>query len=326
MSALIAVAPGRTTDVLCVGDPVADIVVRVPRAPAVGAKVVGAALGVWPGGTTANVACALGQLGRRAAVFGRTGGDPHGLLLRHSFRSFNVDMLHLTVDQVALSANAITMVDENGEKSLVYIPMRPAAFDPERFARAAGRAALVYAMPYDLAEFERLSALARQAGALVAIDIEAAVAPDAGALRARLALADIVFFNEAGFRAGTGQAPSCANLGALLDAGPQVVVVSLGARGALALTRRGCAHQPAFATEVVDTTGAGDSFNAAFLAALLRRAGLADVLRYACAAASFTVAALGARTNLPDHHQVSALAGWPAHSEGDDDDHGVWFD
>ena len=91
-------------------------------------------------------------------------------------------------------------------------------------------------MPRDLDEHRRIAALARAAGAEVAIDIEAAVAPTCDHLEALLGSADIVFMNEGGFRA-TSDAPITAEaLRPMLAFGPRVVAVTLGARGAVAVT------------------------------------------------------------------------------------------
>lgn len=305
---ILGTLPARTLDVLCYGDPVADLVIGVAHPPGLGDKVVGQPLGVWAGGTTANVACALARLGVGAGVYGRVGDDAHARLLRDSFDAFGVDTAFLADQANAVSACAITMVAPSGEKSLVYVPMEPAALDLERLRAAVAQAAIVYAMPYDLDELALLSRLARAAGTLVAIDIEPAVAATREAMLARIALADIVFFNEAGFMAGAGEAPSAASLSALLACGPRLVVVSLGGDGAIAASGGRTARQACFPVDVVDTTGAGDSFNAAVLAAMIDQLNLAQALRFACAAASFTVAALGARSNLPDHEAACLRA------------------
>lgn len=76
----------------------------------------------------------------------------------------------------------------------------------------------------------------------------------------------------------------------------------------MAVDRFGFAKQPAFARPVVDTTGAGDTFNAAFLVATIEGQTLHSALRFACAAASCTVAAVGARASLPDRRTVQAIA------------------
>ena len=294
-------------DLLAFGDPCADVVLGTDTPPALGEKVLGRPLGVFPGGTTANVACAISRLGRRSAVYGRVGDDTHGGLLRESLQRFGVGVEHLAVVARTASASVIAMIAASGERAIVYMPMLPSPLDEAAFATAARRARIVYAMPYDAAEFALISRIAHENGALVAIDIEAAVAPDSAAMQQRIERADIVFFNESGFRAGSGEAPSHAAMARLLSAGPRMVVVTRGAAGALGVDRHGFAEHPALPHQVVDTTGAGDTFNAAFLAATLEEQGLRQALRFACAAASCTVAAIGARAGMPDRRSVDAL-------------------
>jgi sugar/nucleoside kinase (ribokinase family) len=297
----------RRWQLLSFGDPCADIVIAAGEPPALGEKVLGRALGTLAGGTTANVACGVARLDMRCAVFGRTGADANGDVLRDSFARFGVDMTYLRREQGAASASAIVIVTPSGEKSVIYQPMETAPLDRPALAEALAESRVAYAMPYDLEEYAALSATARERGALVAIDLEAAVAPGPDAMRARAALADIVFFNESGFEAGNAGAVSFDAMRAVLALGPRVVVVSLGAAGAMAVSAGEEASRPAFAARVVDTAGAGDSFNAAFLSAWLDGAALDACLRFACAAASCTVAAMGARTALPDRARVASV-------------------
>lgn len=297
----------RRWQVLSFGDPCADIVIAASEPPALGEKVLGRPLGTLAGGTTANVACGVARLGMSATVFGRTGTDANGDVLRDSFEHFGVDMTYLRRERGAASASAIVIVTPSGEKSVIYQPMETAPLDRQALTLAMAESRVAYAMPYDLDEYKVLATVAREQGALVAIDLEAAVAADPDAMRARAALADIVFFNESGFAAGSPGEVSFDAMRAVLALGPKVVVVSLGASGAMAADAGEEAMQPAFAAQVVDTAGAGDSFNAAFLSAWLDGATLSDCLRFACAAASRTVAAMGARTALPDRASVESL-------------------
>ena len=297
----------RRWQLLSFGDPCADIVIAASEPPALGEKVLGRPLGTLAGGTTANVACGVARLVMGATVFGRTGADANGDVLRDSFARFGVDMTYLRREEGAASASAIVIVTPSGEKSVIYQPMETAPLDRRSLTLAMAESRVAYAMPYDLDEYKALSAIAREQGALVAIDLEAAVAPDPDAMRSRAALADIVFFNESGFAAGSADGVSFDAMRKVLALGPKVVVVSLGAAGAMAVDADDEAIQPAFAAQVVDTAGAGDSFNAAFLSAWLDGAPLRECLRFACAAASSTVAAMGARTALPDRAGVESL-------------------
>lgn len=308
-SGLLQGLPGRRWDVLCLGDPCADIVLRSDQLPAPGEKTLGRPLGTFGGGTEANVACAIAALGGTSTLFGRTGSDVYAPMLRQGLERHGVDTTHLAVETDALSACAVAMIGSTGERTIVYLPMPRHVTKGAELSRALQDARIAYGMPYDLDEFISWSGVARRSSTIVAIDLEAAVAPQRDAMAARVEAADIVFFNEAGFRAGTGEPPTERAIRRVLDAGPKVVVVSLGAAGALAMDRGGLVRQAAFPAQVVDTTGAGDTFNAAFLVALTRGCSLAYSLRFACAAASFTVAAMGAREGLPRRHAVESLAG-----------------
>ena len=297
----------RVWDLLALGDPCADVMLTVDAAPSFGEKVLGRALGVFPGGTTANTACAFARLGRRAAVYGHVGDDAHAALLRESLQRFGVDTEHLRTEAGSASASVVAMIPSSGDRAIVYMPMALRIPEPQDLSAALRQSRLLYAMPYDLDEFVVASRIAREHGTLVAIDIEAAVAPDREAMQQRIALADIAFFNESGFIAGTGGAPTPQALAGLVAAGLQTVVVTLGAAGAVAADADGFARHRAFAQQVVDTTGAGDTFNAAFLVAMFEKQGLHESLRFACAAAACTVTAVGARTGMPERAAVQRL-------------------
>ncbi len=87
--------------------------------------------------------------------------------------------------------------------------------------------------------------------------------------------------------------------------GPRNILLKLGEHGAAVLSEHGDWHMvPAPRVEVVDTTGAGDTLNAAFAAALLRGEALEQALRFAVAAASISITRAGAMRAAPDHAEV----------------------
>ncbi len=314
--------PGfRPFDVLAFGDPTVDIVLAVDRTPGADQKVLARRLGTFGGGTAANVACALSRLGRRAATFGRVGDDAEGRFLAADFARFGVGTDHLRTVEAA-TAMAMIMVMSSGEKALVFAPMAGSCLEEDGLRQALRASALVYLMPYDLDECRSVARLARAEGVDVAIDIEPAVLGDGERLRQLLAEADIVFLNAAGFEAGTGQPAGHDAMRALLAFGPRMIVVTLGGAGAMAVAGEQSARTAAYPAKVVDTTGAGDGFNAAFLAACLHGQPLQAALRFAAAAASLGIAAVGARTALPTWEavvtRVSNGTDRPAGSEGDE--------
>ena len=90
----------------------------------------------------------------------------------------------------------------------------------------------------------------------------------------------------------------------MLDLNPQVVVVTLGREGCLAVTADDEVRCPGFETEVVDTTGAGDCFNAAFLTGYLSGWSLERMANFGNAAAALSVTKLGPRAGIPTRKQV----------------------
>jgi len=113
--------------------------------------------------------------------------------------------------------------------------------------------------------------------------------------------------NDSTYTAVLGEAPALPAMAQLLFHGPKLLVVSCGARGALAASAGEALAQAAFAATLVDSTGAGDCFNGAFLAALLEGQPLAAALRFACGAGSIAIGATGARSALPDRPTLDRL-------------------
>ena len=89
--------------------------------------------------------------------------------------------------------------------------------------------------------------------------------------------------------------------------GPRTVIVTLGARGAVAVGEGLRTHLAAHRVHVVDTTAAGDAFNGALATALAQAAELAEALRWANAAGGCAVTRLGAEPSLPRRADVAAL-------------------
>jgi len=298
----------KTIDLLAIGDPCADVVIRAERVPTWDDKCVGSAAGLYAGGTEANVACAASRLGLATAMFGQVGDDSHAPFLLDEFTRFGVDSSLMMRRSRTPSATTVILVSPLGERALVWVPMPPGARAPEQLDAALQRSRMAYTMPYNEAELAALADAAHRSGTQLAIDVEREGAKRPGALQRLLRHCDIAFMNETGFTTAMGCAPSADGLRALHAGGrAHTIVVTLGACGVIAIDRHGVATQPAFPAQVVDTTGAGDTFNAAFLAARCLELDLNQALAFGCAAASKTVAVIGARSGLPTRSEVQAL-------------------
>lgn len=294
----------RVFDILAVGGIDADLVLTVDHLPSHDEKVIGKLVGRLAGGPAANSACAASRLGLRVAALAVVGDDEAAQIIIDGYRAFGVDTSLVSVQAAVTSPFTIVMIDSTGEKAIVIVPGSPIQYDWEQVEQALRRSRAMYLMPGDHTLFLQLAQTAQRNGAQVMIDVESTVGFAPHNLAQLLAPVDIASFNEDGFRSATGNEPSLACLRPLLAYGPHTVVVTRGARGALAVTAEQEAEIDAFPMPVADTTGAGDTFNAAFLCATFDGLALAQRLRFASAAAALSITKIGPRGWLPTRGEI----------------------
>ena len=98
-------------------------------------------------------------------------------------------------------------------------------------------------------------------------------------------------------------AARCADL--LLERGPKNVVIKMGSQGVFLATSGGTREMiPAFAVKAVDSTAAGDAFNAGFAVSLLSGVAPVQAARYASAVAAISVTRVGAQPSMPTAREV----------------------
>jgi ribokinase len=113
--------------------------------------------------------------------------------------------------------------------------------------------------------------------------------------------------NEHEIRTVVGLQEQDAAISAMLEAGTDTVLVTLGKRGVVWATGQAQRTIPAFEVEAVDTTAAGDAFNGGLACALGKGAAMPDAIQYANAVAALSVTRMGAQPSLPTTAQVDAF-------------------
>jgi sulfofructose kinase len=268
-----------------------------------------------PGGQIATALSACAALGLRTSYVGTMSSDHNGDFMRDALTSRGVDVAR-AVTRPAANPFAVILVAEgsashglqrgSGQGERIVLWDRPA----EMVLRPAD-------LPADLASSARLvhvddvdpdAAIAAgkagiAAGVPVTSDIEAA-RPKTPAI---LDAVTIPMFAEHVPGDLTGERNLEVALGILRQRHAGLLVVTLGARGALMLAGDRFIRQPAFPVDVIDTTGAGDVFRAGFIFALLRGDSPEGILRFACAAAAVSCTRRGAMASVPDLDAVNAL-------------------
>jgi len=295
-------------ELLCLGGLSLDLLLRAPAVPELDEKLVVEFAGRHAGGLVANAACAAARLGVTTAWAGPVGDDEYGQMCLEDFARFGVDAAFAVRIAGAATSFCVILLTPGGERTILVVNTLP---DPPPLS-AAARAALsqtplVYTLIYQADWFEDVAAQVHAGGGKVAVDIEASSANQSEALKDALRHADLVFCSAGGLRWATGHADADRGAHAIQAMGPELVVVTLGSRGAFAFSRTEQVFQPAFQVPVVDTTGAGDCFHAACLLGIRRSWPLQQTLRFASAAAALSVQSEGARGHLPDYNSVAAF-------------------
>jgi len=289
-----------------------DLVVRAERMPRPGETLRGEQFITVPGGKGANQAAAAARQGASVQLVGRVGADSFGPVLLDNLRAQGVGVDHVRVDSAAASGIAMIILDARGENSIVVAPGANGCLTVDD-VRAAGpliaaARCLLLQLEIPLPVVRAGIELASAAGVPVILNAAPALPVDAPFLRG----VHTLIVNESEAEVLTG----CAIAGLddarragrdLLGWDLPVVIVTLGAQGALLLTRDQEAHLPACPVDVVDTTAAGDAFVGGYAAALLRGLDLQRAVQWANCAGGLATIMLGAQTSLPTGDQVHAL-------------------
>jgi ribokinase len=288
--------------VFVVGSFVVACSVKVARLPRAGESLEASTFVAEAGGKGFNLALALHRLGARVDGAFAVGDDPFAEVAVESFRRAGLSTAMLRRRPGSTGAG-IGFIDEAGENCLaVSLGANRSLAAADVSGPGLDGAALVAATFESpdapiRAAFRR--AVERGATTLLNPSPYHPIDPDILAAT-RLLVLNRVEADEFGLDPDDdGRPRDGAALRRLLDAGPETVVVTLGARGAVALGRSGGVHSPAFAVEAVDTIGAGDAFAAGLATALLEGRPLAEALRRANACGALAVQRVGAFDVFP---------------------------
>ncbi|MEA3440599.1 MAG: carbohydrate kinase family protein [Chloroflexota bacterium] len=295
-------------DALFIGGSSVDIILRVPRLPSSDEKMLAELIEKQPGGFVSNTACAAARLGLHSAWIGTVGNDEFGRILLAGFKAYGVDTSLANVHAQSATDFTVILLEPSGERTILVVPTSDGPPHLKGEAHAILHdVKLVYLPPYKPEWFLPLADVVHAGGGLIAIDVEASSPVKGSELDAVLRNTDVVFCNPRGLALMTGSDDTETGAARVLVFGPECVCITLGERGASAFSPNNRAYAPGFEVPVVDTTGAGDCFHAAFLCEYLSGKPLAEVLQFANAAAALSIQKIGPRAGLPTRLQVESF-------------------
>ncbi|GAX74133.1 hypothetical protein CEUSTIGMA_g1582.t1 [Chlamydomonas eustigma] len=297
-----------------VGSANADLVFSVDRLPKPGETMAASHLEILPGGKGANQAAAASKLGYETYFVGQVGQDANATMLRESLAACGTDLTHLReVD--GPSGTALILLQQSGENSIVIVGganqshwvLTDAVKD---IIRSAGSVLLQREIPEDVNV--QVAQIAKAAGVAVLLDaggVEGPICPDLLACLSCLSPNETELNRMTGLPTDTIEQVHVA-ADSLMRLGVGSVLVKLGSDGSLLIPGAGqpIIRQHAIKAPIVmDTTGAGDCFTAAYCVALLEGKKGTDALLFASAAASICVRRKGAMPSLPSREEVDDL-------------------
>lgn len=292
--------------ILVIGSVNTDLTVQATRIPAPGETVLGGDARVSPGGKGANQAVAAALAGAQVSLCGAVGGnsDPFRLPALSGLTRAGVDLslLH-TLD--APTGLALITVAANGENAITVASGANARLGPEHLPTDWGGPTHLL-LQQELAPAVTREAARRAHAAGLTVILNAAPArpadPELLAHTHHLIVNEHELAALVGRSSGPGELESAAR--SLLALGPQAVTVTLGAQGSLTLTADTTAQIAAHPVQVVDTTGAGDTFCGVLAARLCAGDSLDQALHWAGLAAGLACTRPGAQDSMPDWEEV----------------------
>lgn len=301
--------------IVVVGSANVDLVVRTPHIPRPGETVLGRDFVMALGGKGANQAVGAARLGAEVTFLACVGTDTFGDQCLAGYEQEGIDTSYIKRVSDEATGVALISVANDGENSIAVasganMRLTPSLIEAagDAFARAD---VVLLQLEIPVESVIEAARLGRKNGIQVVLNPAPAQSLPSDLLQAvdvltpnRIELAQLLGVSESDVMAMDDENLAKSALGL----GVPSAVITLGKDGALAAGSWGWVRVPSFPVEAVDTTGAGDAFNAGLVVALGRGGmDLPEATRYACACGALATTKVGAQPSLPDDEAVRRL-------------------
>ena len=297
-------------DVYVYGDVNIDLVVPgVDSLPAPGTEVDTPVMETFVGGGAALFALGVAKLGLVPVFQGSVGRDMYGAYIRNLFRELGADDSLLTDSDTKKTGISISFTNELDRCFLTYrgtnegLSLRYMDLEQVKYARHVHVTG--YEGTSNHAEYrDMLTRIKALGDVTVSVDVgwDMTGAWYEGIFEL-LPFIDVLFMNETECCHYTRCEDPEAGARKLAE-GAGMAVIKLGKRGSMAVKDGVLTFAPAYSVTAVDTTGAGDSFNAGFVSAYLRGLPMEDCLKYGNGCGALSVTKLGGNTGFPFREEL----------------------
>jgi len=299
--------------IVVVGSINLDLVVRADRIPRVGETIAGNSFSSFCGGKGANQAVAAAKLGYPVLMVGNIGNDAFGTQLLNGLEDAGVNTAYVNTVEVE-SGVALITTGRGGENNIVVVPGANGDLTPKLLERrasvlkSAGFLLAQLEVPLETVEF--LGQFSERHNVPLMLDPAPARQLSATLLRRITWITP----NETEIRVlvethiENGDQDSYTAADRLLARGVKNVLLKLGSRGCvIAQENLPKERVPAFSVNAVDTTAAGDAFNAGFAVGLMRGSTVLRSAVFASAVAAISVTRHGAQSSMPTSAEVETF-------------------
>jgi ribokinase len=303
----------KQTNILVVGSINMDLIVYgVPKIPKFGESIACGSYHYATGGKGANQAYAAALQGANVSMVGRIGDDTNGHTIEMELKKVGIDTTFVVTDQEAQTGLAPIMVDEEGKYfSLTVLGANNhlSADDVMKAIAAKDYDMVLMQLEMPLETVYRTYEIAKENNIPVFLD----AGPAMNIPLDRLKGIYIISPNEAETEALTGisidseeQAFKAAKQ-LYKRVNPKFVILKMGSRGAYVYDGIEGKMYASFKVDAVDSTGAGDTFNATLAIKLCQGYPMEMSVKSAQAAAAICVSRNGAQSSIPDAEEVQAF-------------------
>ncbi len=286
-----------------------DHVIRVPYFPKAGETLTGYGYKIAYGGKGANQAVAAARVGANVSFIGAIGDDQIGQAMKQAFEQDGIDTSAICVIPNQSTGLAMIQVTDSGENSIVISAGANADLSESLVEQHKSHIEqadiLLMQLESPLQAVTLATKFAKSAGVKVVLNpAPAQLLPDS-----LLSHIDIITPNETEAEILTGihvTDEQSAKLAAnhFHQLGINTVLITLGSKGVYYSEKGKGEIIPGFRVDAVDTTAAGDTFNGAFVTALLEGKSPKESIRFAHAAAAISVTRIGAQTAIPKREEI----------------------
>lgn len=290
-----------------------DLVVNVDTMPKPGQTIIGSNFKEVPGGKGANQAVAMARLNGNVSMIGKVGEDGFGQTLINSLKNDKVDTTYIQTSKGATGVALIT-VDKNAQNSIVVSPganFEVKEDDIDNNIEAIKNSDIVVLqLETPLNTIKYALNKAKELNKYTILNPAPAVKLDDEIIKN----VDLLTPNETELEIISGVSieteediQKAAQI--MIEKGVKELIVTLGSKGSLYITKEKSMFKKAYKVEAVDTTAAGDSYTGALAVALSQDKNIEDAMDFASKVGALSVLKEGAQSSLPTLEDVKNFRG-----------------